>query len=84
MTYGETLKGVEFQSNNGSLFRCFIGESGAITFQISVGVNGLESVFEPNDKKELSKLLALLVLWVGIDESKKIIEKLGLRRGSNG
>jgi len=77
MVYGETVRGVELQSNNGTIFRCFVGASETITFQIVVGgIRGFESVFEPNDRKELSKLLVLLASWIGIDDAKKILENV--------
>ncbi len=79
MVYGETLRGFEFQSNTGAVFRCFIGESGVITFQIFRGTDGVEAVFEGNDKKEFSKLLFLLVKWIGVEDAKKIIEKMQKR-----
>ena len=76
MAYGESLRGVEFQSNNGTVFRCFFGDSDTLTFQIFRGVDGLESTFEGGDRKELVKLLYVLVRWIGLEDAKKVIDTI--------
>lgn len=81
MSYSETFRGVEYQSKNGTILRCFAGESDTLTFQILHGTKGIESVFEPTDKKDFGKLLTLVALWIGLEDARKIIESLEKKKG---